>query len=405
MALNPIGVAVPFFFGLMMLELGIAYKKGRNVYRFNDAFSDLGCGLGEQAIGVFGKAAMLGVYAAIEGQVGLFEFKTNAAWTWLFGMVVVDFFYYWYHRFSHRVNFAWLTHGVHHQSEDYNLAVALRQPWFTQAYDWLFYVPLALLGVPPIVFITCYSLNLLYQFWIHTQLIDSMGAFERVFNTPSHHRVHHGTNPEYIDKNYAGILIIWDRFFGTFEQEHATPVYGTLKPLRRWNPLWANVGPWVLLARQATEISRWRDKLWLWLAPPEWTPGDSQEPPPPFPAEGRGYNADVPRSLHVYILGHFVPVSLGTTVILLFKETLPGMPVAIGLGLMMWTVVGWGVLFDQGRWALPLELARLLALSVAAGLAAMAWGGAWLGALFAIPLAMGSAWWLLRRKVEFGLAA
>jgi len=405
MALNPIGVAVPFFFGLMMLELGLAYKKGRRVYRFNDAFSDLGCGLGEQAIGVFGKAAMLGVYAGIETQVGVFEFKTDAIWTWLFGMVAVDFFYYWYHRFSHRVNFAWLTHGVHHQSEDYNLAVALRQPWFTQAYDWLFYVPLALLGVPAIVFITCYSLNLLYQFWIHTQLIDSMGAFEQVFNTPSHHRVHHGTNPEYIDKNYAGILIIWDRLFGTFEREQAEPVYGILKPLRRWNPLWANVGPWVLLARQGAQMKRWRDKAWLWFAPPEWTPADSQGPPPSFPAQGRGYDADVPRSLHLYILAHFAPVSLATTVILLFKDTLPGTPVAIGLGLMMWTVVGWGVLFDHGRWALALELCRLAALVAASVFAAMVWGGAWLSALLAIPAALMSAWWLVRQRQRLGLAA
>ena len=219
MALNPVGIALPFFLGLIVFESRLAKRQGRPVYRLNDTFTDLSCGLGEQALGVFGKALILVAYAAVETRVGVVDLPLESAWTWAIGMIGVDFFYYWYHRFSHRVNFAWLTHGVHHQSEDYNLAVALRQPWFTQAYSWMFYLPLAVLGVPAIVYMTCFAINLVYQCWIHTRLIGKMGVFETVFTTPSHHRVHHGTNPEYIDRNYAGILIIWDRIFGTFEPE------------------------------------------------------------------------------------------------------------------------------------------------------------------------------------------
>ena len=402
MALNPIGIAVPFFFLLMALELGIAKKKNRQVMRLNDALCDMGCGLGEQALGIFTKGLILAAYGAIEHRFGWVELPIESATTWIVAMVGVDFFYYWYHRFSHRVNFAWATHAVHHQSEDYNLAVALRQPWFTQAYNWMFYLPLAVLGVPAIVYITCYSLNLVYQYWIHTRLIDRMGAFEWVFNTPSHHRVHHGTNPEYIDKNYAGILIIWDRMFGTFVLEDAEPLYGTMKPLRSWNPIWANVGPWVLLARQAGTFSRWQDKLHLWFAPPEWTPLAVE--PTPFPAPGRGFNLDAPRGLHSYALLHLLPLIGGVTVVLLYETNLPWVPLVTTLLLMLWTMLTWAGMFERRSWCFPLEMARLATLCLATLAASLAWQGPGLLALLTLPLWAGSALWFSQYKAAFTAA-
>jgi hypothetical protein len=163
---------------------------------------------------------------------------------------------------------------VHHQSEEYNFSVALRQSWFGQLTSWLFYVPLAIAGFPPAMFLVMTTLNTLYQFFIHTRLVGRLGPLEYVLNTPSHHRVHHGVNPRYVDRNYAGILIIWDRLFGTFEPEGDEPVYGLVKPLGSFNPLWANLHYWAQMADVARRTRRLRDKLRAFVAPPEWRPAD-----------------------------------------------------------------------------------------------------------------------------------
>src|SRR5690606_31238042 len=151
-----------------------------------------------------------------------------------------DFAYYWWHRASHRISFLWAAHVVHHQSEDYNLAVALRQAWFTSLSSWVLNLPLAFLGVPPLVYGVCAALNTLYQFWIHTRLVGKLGPLEWVLNTPSHHRVHHGIDAPYLDTNYGGVFIVFDRLFGTFVEETHEPRYGTLDPIRSFDPVWAN---------------------------------------------------------------------------------------------------------------------------------------------------------------------
>ena len=215
MSLNPIGIAVPIFFGLMVLEYWVAQRRQTPVFRLNDTMTNLSCGMGDQLVALVLKIWVVYVYTLVFNTFGVLEWNPKAISTWLVGFLGVDLCYYIYHRASHRMNIGWSTHAVHHQSEEYNLAVALRQPWFSMAFSWIFYLPLAVLGLPPIVYLTAYAFNLLYQFWIHTRLIKTMGAFGLVFNTPSHHRVHHGTNPEYVDKNYGGILIIWDRLLGS----------------------------------------------------------------------------------------------------------------------------------------------------------------------------------------------
>ncbi|MEC9072426.1 MAG: sterol desaturase family protein, partial [Myxococcota bacterium] len=295
----------------------------------------------------------------------LLEMSDDSVGTWILGFVGVDLCYYFYHRFSHRVNFAWATHVVHHQSEEYNLAVALRQPWFTQIYAWTFYIPLAILGVPTMVQATAYAFNLLYQFWIHTRLIHRMGPLEWVLNTPSHHRVHHGTDPAYVDKNYGGILIIWDRLFGTFAQETTEPVYGTLKPLKSWNPLWANVAPWVSLARGSASMDGWGDKVRNWFMPPGWAPGGVVEPT--FPAPDRGYDSDAPTSVQIYVLVHMLPVSIVMTRLMNVTPEDPVWMLVLGAGSVFWAVMAWAAIFQRRSWTLPLELSRL---AVLAGLGA-----------------------------------
>ena len=399
--INPICIAVPLFFALLGIEILVARRRKLPLHRLNDSMADLTCGMGDQLIGVFTKAIPLAIYTFVESQFGLLDLATSTPWVWIAGMLLVDHQYYWYHRFSHRVNFGWATHVVHHQSEEYNLAVALRQPWFTQFYNWTFYLPLALLGVPTIVWATCYALNLLYQFWIHTRLIGRLGPMEWVFNTPSHHRVHHGINDEYLDRNYAGVLIIWDRLYGSFEPEVAEVLYGTRRPLRSWNPLWANVEPFVHIARLAAASRGIGEKLRALVAPPEWAPRSAPELAKGDFMGQRGYDRNVGRPLHVYVVLHLLPVGLLMSWMLTFDQTLPTEVLALGSLAILWTAFGWLGLFEQRAWAFGSEVARHLA--GAAALIIM--GGSAVGLPFLIAgliLTAASLTWLVRQRSALG---
>jgi sterol desaturase/sphingolipid hydroxylase (fatty acid hydroxylase superfamily) len=256
--------AVPFFFLLIGVELAVAVWERKRYYRLHDSINDLSCGSTEQIIGIFLKGVLFagyqGTYAfAISRGINVVDvlgLSPGGQWAAaIFLFLGVDCAYYWFHRIAHEYNAPWAGHVVHHSSEDYNLAVALRQGAFQGLFSWVFYLPLALVGFPPSWFAAIMSFNLLYQFWIHTRTIKTLGPLEWVLNTPSHHRVHHARNPKYLDKNYAGTLIIWDRMFGTFQAEEEEPVFGLTKPLNSWNPLWANLHVWRDLFRDA------------WLAP------------------------------------------------------------------------------------------------------------------------------------------
>ena len=366
MTLNPIGVAVPLFFLFMAVEFFIAHLQKRQVYRLNDALVDLGCGVGEQIIGLFAKIFKIAIFTAVSTNFGLFTWASDSLWTWVVGFVGADFFYYWYHRFSHRVNFAWATHVVHHQSEDYNFAVALRQPWFTQFYSWVFYIPLALLGIPPMVFVTSFAFNLLYQFLLHTRLVNKLGFFEWFMNTPSHHRVHHGVEEKYLDKNYGGVFIVWDRLFGTFQLEEEEPTYGILKPVKTWNPLWANVQPFADLLQRSFEMQG-LNKLILWFAPPAWEPGKG-EVIPEFPPEGRDYDRDN-KGMHPYLFFQLAPLTIVMTWLLLFEGEIDmSLKASLAMFLIL-TMVSWSALVEGQSWAPLSEVSRLLVLLVYGGMA------------------------------------
>jgi hypothetical protein len=259
---------------------------------------------------------------------------------------------------------------VHHSSEDYNLAVALRQGAFQGLFSWVFYLPLALVGFPPSWFAAILSFNLLYQFWIHTRTIKTLGLLEWVLNTPSHHRVHHARNPKYLDKNYAGTLIIWDRMFGTFQAEEEEPVYGLTKPLNSWNPLWANLHVWGDLFRDAWLAPRRLDKVRIWFMPQGWRPeGLPENPPSPevTPRTVIRYDTRVPRVLDLYALGHFVAVLPMTVGLMAAADSLPRAEVAGGAMLVLWALMNLGGIFDHRRWALLSESLRLPATAVAVG--------------------------------------
>ena len=269
-------LATPVFLVLIALEFAIGRARGRDTYRLNDTLSSIGLGVMSQVTGVFGKLLRIGVYTLAFEHVALFRLPADALWVWAGALVFYDFCYYWLHRAGHRVAVLWAAHAVHHQSEDYNLGTALRQTSSGFLLGWVFYLPMAVLGVPPLVFGVVALIDLLYQFWVHTQQIGRLGWFDRWFCSPSNHRVHHAVNDAYLDKNYGGILIAWDRLFGTFKEEDAAEpcVYGTRSPLRSWNPLWANVQVYRELMLDSWRARSWTDKLRVWLKPPGWRPPD-----------------------------------------------------------------------------------------------------------------------------------
>ncbi|MDO9134440.1 lysoplasmalogenase family protein [Hydrogenophaga sp.] len=269
-------LATPVFFALIAVEYAIGLKRRRNTYRLNDAISSIGLGMLSQISAVFTRLLRVGIYTAVYSAVAIWP--DHPFWTtwagWLLALVFYDFCYYWLHRAGHETALFWAAHVVHHQSQDYNLSTALRQTSSGALVGWVFYLPMAVAGVPPLVFGVVALVDLLYQFWVHTEQVRKLGWFDRWFCSPSNHRVHHAVNDRYLDRNYGGILIVWDRLFGSFKEEDEKCVYGTRKPLQSWDPLWANGEVYWGLLKDSWHTRRWADKLRVWFKPPGWRPAD-----------------------------------------------------------------------------------------------------------------------------------
>jgi sterol desaturase/sphingolipid hydroxylase (fatty acid hydroxylase superfamily) len=281
-------LATPVFLAAIAIEFAVGLARGRNTYRLHDAMASIGLGMLSQLLGLFTRLLAIGVYVAVYDEIALFRLPADSITVWIGALLAYDLCYYWLHRAGHRVGIFWAAHVVHHQSEDYNLSTALRQTSSGALLGWLFYLPMAVIGVPPLVFGTVALVDLLYQFWVHTQQVGKLGWFDRWFCSPSNHRVHHAVNDRYLDRNYGGMLIVWDRLFGTFHEEDDEPcVYGTRAPLRSFNPLWANLEVYAALAKDAWRARSWWDKLRIWFMPPGWRPADvaARFPKPSFRLE------------------------------------------------------------------------------------------------------------------------
>ncbi len=354
---DPIALAIPVFFVAIGAELAIARWKGRRVYRLNDAVTDISCGITSQLANVFVGAAILAVYERVYASARLVTW--SHAWVpWLIAFVGVDFLYYWWHRLSHEVNFLWAAHVVHHQSEDYNLAVALRQSVLTHFTTLPFYLPLALLGVPTLTYAAMVAISTLYQFWIHTELVGvARGPIGYVLNLPSHHRVHHARDPKYLDKNYAAILIVWDRLFGTFVEEEETPHYGLTKPLASFSPLWAQVHYWLELGERMARLPAWGDKLLLPLRSPAWRHASEPKLAPPE----RKFEVEVSSGTSVYVALQYLALLVGAFLVLFTKLEASTRVLALGSLAIMLGVVSTGALLENKAWAKPAEAARLVA--------------------------------------------
>ncbi len=362
MNLNPIVLSIPIFFLLIGIELVVERFYHRDLYRFSDTVANISCGITSQLSGLFMRVIAIGVYEVVYDNFALFTLEKT--WLYWFGLfLLTDFTYYWAHRMSHEINLFWGGHVVHHQSEEYNLSVALRQSSFQVVWTFAFSLPIALLGFDTIDFLLISALNTLYQFWIHTETINKMGWFEYIFNTPSHHRVHHGRNPKYIDKNHAGSLIIWDKMFGTFQAEEERPVYGITKPINSWNPVWANFDHYVMMASEMKMISSWTDKIRYMFKKPGWLPaylGGYRPAPAVDPKQYRKYITPSPIALNYYVLFQYV-VCLGGTSVFLFNQTKFTTPEkAIIAVLISIVVVNCGVLFENKPWVRICEWIRII---------------------------------------------
>ena len=242
--LRPTVLAIPFFALMIAAEALWSHLRRSNEYTDNkDAWNNIFLGFMSVAFG-----ALFGIFTyyiyVFCYEIAPFKFPAEAWWTWVALFFIDDLAYYIFHRVSHESRLFWNFHVVHHSSEEYNLSVAVRQSWFSGILHWMFYAPVMLLGFAPWMFVLMHGFNLIYQFWLHTKIVKRLGPLEYVLNTPSHHRVHHGVNETYLDKNYAGVLIIWDRLFGSFVNETEEPRYGIIKPIRSYNPLWINLHGW-----------------------------------------------------------------------------------------------------------------------------------------------------------------
>lgn len=357
-----IALSIPLFFILIGIEAAYSVYKNLQYYRFNDAISNLSQGIGSQLVGIFLKTATFFSYLWIFDHWRFYSFP-DTIWTWLLLFLGVDFFYYWFHRMSHEVNALWAAHIVHHQSEEYNLTVALRQSWFQGGFSWIFYLPLAFAGFDPLMFLTVSSFNTLYQFWIHTRTIGKMGPLEWIINTPSHHRVHHGSNKKYIDKNHAGSLIIWDRMFGTFQAEEEEVVYGITRPLASWNPVWANFHYWIDLFRIARTGSTLRKKLLVFVKPPGWQPaglaGTEAKIDDHFFRRNK-YSPQYDPRLNRYLVVQFILALILATLIIFLHSRLSALQISTAAILVILTLITCGALLEQKHWTSSFEYFRLL---------------------------------------------
>jgi len=271
--------AVPVFFLMIGIEFIFGVIKGTNNYRLNDSIAAISLGLISRLPPLLNLGIQGVVWTYVATNLNMSLMPKDSWVTWVIAFLFYDLCYYWMHRMSHEVKVLWASHVVHHQGEEFNLSTALRQTSSGWLWKWIFYIPMFMVGIPGEVFFTVAAINLLYQFWVHTEHIKTLGALELIFITPSNHRIHHAQNPEYIDANYGGVFIIWDRIFGTYipERDDLKPIYGTVKPLRSWNPIWSNLEIYHQMIRDTIHTKTLKNKIKVWFSNTRWRPEDVYE--------------------------------------------------------------------------------------------------------------------------------
>ena len=383
--LNPIIFAVPVFLAMMAIEFAVDRRRQLGVYRAADTVGSLSLGIVSQLVGVFSKLAALGIYTLVYQHAAVWKLPVDAPWVWIGALLGYDFCYYWLHRSGHEINLLWAAHGVHHSSEEYNLSTALRQTATGHLFGWIFYLPLALLGVPPLVFVVVGLVDLLYQFWVHTRLVGKLGWFDRVFCSPSNHRVHHGQNDYCIDRNYGGLLIVWDRLFGTFveERDNEPIVYGIRGALRSFNPVWANAYGYAAMWRDIRLTRTLADKLRVLFKHPGWRPADAAAALPLPAFEISRFERFAPPLPPALALNALLQLAVLIALALHFLAVAPQLGTALAAAYaaaLILQLAGLSRLTERGRAAAGWEAARWVLGAVLLGLSPVhgwAWFALW----------------------------
>ena len=354
--------AVPFFLLAILIELAYGIIKKNNTYRLNDAICSLFMGSLRSANGLIIIGLGGYVFYLIETHNALWRMDTTSPFVWIFAFVIYDFFYYWFHRISHERQIFWASHVAHHQSEDYNLSTALRQTGTGAFITWVFYIPVFLIGVPSYVFVSVASINLIYQFWVHSEHIPKLGWYEKYFVTASNHRVHHAQNDNYIDKNYGGVFIIWDRMFGTYkeEDENEIPIYGIRGKINTFNPIWANLHIYVDIFKDIWNARSWKEKIFVPFAKTGWKPSSLPTPATKDdfnPETFKKYNPEAPTKIKVYAFFQFFALSY-VGLVLLESGDLNYQQLWVTISMMAFTMYCTSLWLD-GKEGFAMELTRL----------------------------------------------
>jgi len=354
--------AVPFFLLAILIELAYGIIKNNNTYRLNDAICSLFMGSLRSANGLIIIGLGGYVFYLIETQNALWRMDTTSPFVWIFAFVIYDFFYYWFHRISHERQIFWASHVAHHQSEDYNLSTALRQTGTGAFITWVFYIPVFLIGVPSYVFVSVASINLIYQFWVHSEHIPKLGWYEKYFVTASNHRVHHAQNDNYIDKNYGGVFIIWDRMFGTYkeEDENEIPIYGIRGKINTFNPIWANLHIYVDIFKDIWNARSWKEKIFVPFAKTGWKPSSLPTPATKDdfnPETFKKYNPEAPTKIKVYAFFQFFALSY-VGLVLLESGDLNYQQLWVTISMMAFTMYCTSLWLD-GKEGFAMEVTRL----------------------------------------------
>jgi len=348
----------------ILIEAWIAHRRGIATYNIPDAITSLNFGVLSQVSAVFVRVLTFGVYVWTFENLRIGVLPADSIWVWIASLITYDFIYYWVHRCGHEINLMWSAHQVHHSSEYFNLSTALRQTSTGAFAAFPFYLPMAVLGVPPIVFGTVALADLLYQYWVHTELVRKLGWVDRILVTPSNHRVHHGQNGYCIDRNYGGIFIIWDRIFGTFaeERDDEPVVYGIRKQLASYNAVWGNLNVYVDVFRKSLRAGSISSSIRTWFDPPG---GRGVVPAHLDPYSVKKFGTETSRTMKRYAIVQYTLLAVMATYFLAITPTLTLQGRIIWALLIMLSTTSLGWLLEGCRFARLFESARLLTQSVA----------------------------------------
>lgn len=358
--------AIPFFLVLVIIEYIASRWMGVPVNRSLDTISSLSSGITNTLKNLMGLSVVIISYEWMEEHLAIFDIQSTV-WLYVLAFIGLDFAGYWSHRFDHVINLFWNRHIIHHSSEEFNLSCALRQSISAIVVIYFFlYIPMAIMGIPAQVIAIVAPLHLFAQFWYHTRLINRMGWLEYIIVTPSHHRVHHAINPEYIDKNFAQIFIVWDRWFGTFQEERPDipPVYGVKKPVRTWNPILINFMHLGSLVKDAWRTRSWRDKLRIWFMPTGWRPADVREKYPveitTDPYARPKYDTRGSRFFILWAWAQLIITLLLMYYLLVRIADFAFADVLLCAAFLMFSIFSYTTLMDKHRLAAPFEIGKTL---------------------------------------------